>query len=79
LASAGAFSYAGNNRQLAWFLRQGEVLMPETAPDSDNENSDKKYLQTTIGDLRKLYGADFAKGCADNEKIVDVRESSPHS
>ncbi len=51
--------------------------MPETAPDSDNENSDKKYLQTTIGDLRKLYGADFAKGCADNEKIVDVARKQP--
>jgi hypothetical protein len=28
--------------------------------------------ETTIGELRKTYGADFAKGCADNEKIADV-------
>ncbi len=46
--------------------------MPETA-----ETSDKKYLQTTIGDLRKLYGADFAKGCADTEKIADVARKQP--
>jgi hypothetical protein len=36
-----------------------------------------KYLQTTIGDLRKTYGADFAKGCADDEKIADVLPKQP--
>ena len=46
--------------------------MPETAEASDNRD-----FQTTIGDLRKLYGVDFAKGCADNEKIADVARKEP--
>ena len=46
--------------------------MPETAETSDNRD-----LQATIGDLRKLYGVDFAKGCADNEKIADVARKEP--
>jgi hypothetical protein len=51
--------------------------MPETPRNPDPQTSDKKYLQTTIGDLRKLYGADFAKGCAENEKIADVVQKQP--
>jgi hypothetical protein len=51
--------------------------MPETERNRDPQTSDKKYFETTIGDLRKLYGADFAKGCADNEKIVDVVRKMP--
>ena len=51
--------------------------MPETARHRETEISDKKYLQTTIGELRKTYGADFAKGCADNEKIADVLRKLP--
>jgi hypothetical protein len=40
--------------------------MPETARHRETEVSDKKYCETTIGELRKTYGADFAKGCANN-------------
>ncbi len=40
--------------------------MPQTT-----ETSDSREFQASIGDLRKLYGVDFAKGCADNEKIAD--------
>jgi hypothetical protein len=41
------------------------------------ETTGKKYFQTTIGDLRKLYGPGFAKGCKDNEKIADVLRKHP--
>jgi hypothetical protein len=51
--------------------------MPETARNPDSESSERKYLQTTIGDLRKLYGVDFAKGCEDDEKIADVVRKQP--
>jgi hypothetical protein len=52
--------------------------MPETARNRDPVTRGKKYQQqTTIGDLRKLYGADFAKGCADSEKIADVVQKRP--
>ena len=51
--------------------------MPEAAPHHDTEISNKKYCETTVGDLRKTYGADFAKGCADNEKIADVLRKMP--
>jgi hypothetical protein len=51
--------------------------MPEAVPNPDTEVSDKKYCETTIGELRKTYGADFAKGCADNEKITDVLRKLP--
>ena len=36
--------------------------MPETARYRETEVSDKKYCETTVGELRKTYGADFAKG-----------------
>jgi hypothetical protein len=32
----------------------------------------KKHGNTLIRTLRKHYGVDFAKGCADNEKLSDV-------
>jgi len=51
--------------------------MPETARHRETEVSDKKYCETTIGELRKTYGADFAKGCADNEKMADVLRKQP--
>jgi len=51
--------------------------MPETAHNRDTESGEGKYHQTTIGDLRKLYGADFAKGCDGNEKIADVIQKQP--
>jgi hypothetical protein len=57
--------------------------MPETAPNASPEISDitaiseRKYLQTTIGDLRKLYGANFAKGCEDTVQITDVVRKQP--
>ena len=51
--------------------------MPETAPNPDTERRERKYVQTTIGDLRKLYGPHFAKGRGDNEKIADVIQKQP--
>jgi len=39
--------------------------------------TDKNYLQTTIGELRKLYGANFANDCAKNEKVADVLQRRP--
>jgi hypothetical protein len=51
--------------------------MPERARHRETEASDKKYCETTIGELRKTYGADFAKGCADNEKLTDVLPKLP--
>jgi hypothetical protein len=37
----------------------------------------QKVLRNHIGELRKTYGADFAKGRADNEKIADVLRKMP--
>jgi hypothetical protein len=54
--------------------------MPETEhkPSTDiSDITERKYLQTTIGDLRKLYGVDFARGCADAAKITDVIWKQP--
>jgi hypothetical protein len=51
--------------------------MQETDRSSDTESNETKYLQTTIGDLRKVYGADFAKGFSDSEKITDVVRKQP--
>ena len=51
--------------------------MPQTARNPNPETSDKKYCETTVGELRRLYGADFARGCEDNEKIVDVLRKMP--
>jgi hypothetical protein len=46
-------------------------------PHPDTEISHKKYGETTIGELRRTYGADFAEGCADHEKLVDVLRKLP--
>src|SRR5437868_6483759 len=54
----------------------GRMLMPETERDRETDIG-KKYFETTIGDLRKTYGADFAKGCADDEKIPDAVQKHP--
>jgi hypothetical protein len=51
--------------------------MPESARRSDGDIRNKKYCETTVGELRKTYGADFAKGCADNEKMTDVLRKLP--
>jgi hypothetical protein len=51
--------------------------MPKAAPHPDTEISDKKCSETTVGDLRKLYGPDFARGCEDHEKIADVLRKMP--
>jgi hypothetical protein len=49
----------------------------ETARNRKTEISERKYLQATIGDLRRLYGPGFAKGYEDNEKIADVVQRRP--
>ena len=51
--------------------------MPETARHRETEISDKKFCETTIGELRRTYGVDFAKGCADHEKVADVLRKLP--
>jgi hypothetical protein len=43
----------------------------------DRKRNQRKYSETTIGDLRRLYGPEFAKGCADNEKMADVVRKQP--
>ncbi len=35
----------------------GRIAMPETERHHETDTSDRKYQQTTIGDLRKTYGA----------------------
>jgi hypothetical protein len=49
----------------------------EAARNRKTEISRRKYQQTTIGDLRKLYGVDFAKDCAEKEKVADVVQRRP--
>jgi hypothetical protein len=39
--------------------------------DKNGEIS-RKHGNTLIGTLRKPYGADFAKGCAESERLSDV-------
>ncbi len=51
--------------------------MPDTERHHETDISDRKYQQTTIGELRKTYGEGFAKGCADDEKIADVLRKQP--
>ena len=51
--------------------------MPETARHREPEISDKKFCETTIGELLRTYGADFAEGCADHEKVADVLRKLP--
>jgi hypothetical protein len=54
-----------------------EMPMPKAAPHPDPDISKTKYSETTIGDLRRLYGPGFAKGCKDNERIADVVRKQP--
>jgi hypothetical protein len=68
---------AGTIRNRLRFGGKDRMPMPKAAPHPDTETSHKKYGETTIGELRKTYGADFAKGCADNEKIADVLRKRP--
>jgi hypothetical protein len=54
--------------------------MPKTAHDThpqDKEIVYARYNQTLIGELRIRYGADFAKGCADHETLIDVLRKLP--
>ena len=44
---------------------------------SRNRDQRQKFCETTIGELRRTYGADFAKGCADHEKVADVLRKLP--
>jgi len=39
--------------------------------DKNGEIS-RKHGNTLIGTLRKTYGTDFAKGCAESDKLSDV-------
>ncbi len=43
----------------------------ERRRDKNGEIS-RKHGNTLISTLRKTYGADFAKGCAESEKLSDV-------
>jgi hypothetical protein len=51
---------------------------PMDQPGLDNRHRDKngriarKHGNTRIGTLRKHYGAHFARGCSDEELLVDV-------
>jgi hypothetical protein len=38
----------------------------------DNGEISKKHGNTFVSTLRKSYGADFAKGCNDNERLGEV-------
>jgi hypothetical protein len=58
-SNAGAFCLAGTNGNRLGFEAK-EMPMPGTARNPDHETSGEKYSQTTIGDLRKLYGPGFA-------------------
>jgi hypothetical protein len=51
--------------------------MSRTARSTGNRDQRRRYGQGTIGNLRKRYGAGFAKGHADNEKIADVIRKQP--
>jgi hypothetical protein len=44
---------------------------------NEKKRNEGKHSETTIGDLRKLYGPGFAKGCDDSEKMADVVERRP--
>ena len=36
------------------------------------KTGEREYGNTLIRTLRKTYGPDFAKGCADDEKLSDI-------
>jgi hypothetical protein len=46
--------------------------MFERHRDKNGEISSKKNGNTLVGTLRKFYGADFAKGCAESDRLSDV-------
>jgi hypothetical protein len=75
--NAGASFMSGTIRNRQRFGGKEKMPMPKAAPHPDSEISHKKHGETTIGELRKIYGADFAKGCADHEKLVDVLRKWP--
>ena len=68
---------SGTIRNRLRFDGKDRMPMPKAAPHPDTEISHKKYGETTIGELRRTYGADFAEGCADHEKLVDVLRKLP--
>jgi hypothetical protein len=51
--------YAGTIGNRLGFLRQGDALCRKQRVIAKTEISNKKYCETTIGELRKAYGADF--------------------
>jgi hypothetical protein len=74
----GFFVIAGTNgNRLGFAAKERMRPMPKTERNHDPQTSDKKYFETTIGDLRKLHGANFAKDCAENETIADVLQRRP--
>jgi len=46
-----------SKERIRWQLTLGEI---------------RKHGNTLIGTLRKTYGPDFAKGCAEDEKLSDI-------
>ena len=52
--------------------------MTHAQPGLDNRHRDKngeigrKHGNTEVKTLRKIYGAGFAPGCADNDRLSDV-------
>jgi hypothetical protein len=70
----GSFLVVGTIRTLVRFGRQKRQRENAYA---GSRTPSRQILETTIGDLRKTYGADFAKGCADDEKIPDVLRKRP--
>jgi hypothetical protein len=51
--------------------------MPQTARNNPDPETSHKYFETTLADLRKRYGPDFAKGYPDNEKLADAVKRQP--
>jgi hypothetical protein len=50
-----------------------EVVMAINTRHRDNSGEmSRKHGNTLISTLRKTYGAGFAKGCADDEKLNEV-------
>jgi hypothetical protein len=41
---------------------------------NEGKRNEGKHSETTIGDLRGLYGPELAKGCEDSEKIAQAVE-----
>jgi hypothetical protein len=58
-AAPGPFVVSGTIRNRLRFGGKDRMPMPKAAPHPDTEISHEKYGETTIGELRKTYGADF--------------------